>query len=295
MSYSGIRAIQLEQERKERIRREQNRARAESLAAACDQTIAAIKDPAIQQLVARDLKKIRSELQAARTRIAGDPDRAVKDVSAIQKRLHRSIATAKTKAGQWRKEQAATQAQLQETESRLAAEREATSEAGRPILAAADDAIRKAQGLRGAGRETEALAACSHAESLIEKARKASLDERIRREVVRGLLTTLTEMGFTIDGPQLTNKDADGGIVTLTGKLPSGKLARFEVSLDGKMQFDLDGYEGRSCAKEIERVESQLQERFGIRFGPAQVTWKNPDRISKGSRDLPTGGRAMTR
>ena len=72
--------------------------------------------------------------------------------------------------------------------------------------------------------------------------------------------------------------------------MPSGKLARFDVQLDGRMDFDLDGYEGRACADEIERIEQTMHDQFGVRLGPQQVTWKNPNRIAKGARDLPSGG-----
>ena len=66
---------------------------------------------------------------------------------------------------------------------------------------------------------------------------------------------------------------------------------RFEVQLDGKLRYDLDGYEGRSCAKEVERIEETLKDRFGVTMGPAQVTWKAPapKDIAKGARDLPAG------
>jgi hypothetical protein len=41
----------------------------------------------------------------------------------------------------------------------------------------------------------------------------------------------------------------------------------------------------------VEQIEQALKEHFGIKLGPPQVTWKNPDRISKGAHNLPTGTR----
>lgn len=111
----------------------------------------------------------------------------------------------------------------------------------------------------------------------------------MRREVVRGLLGTLTSMGFVIDGPQLRQEDKTAGVVTLSGRMPSGKMARFEVHLDGRMQFDFDGYEGRACAKDLEKIHTTLQEQFAVKLTGSQITWKNPDRIAKGARDLPSG------
>jgi len=295
MSMIGWEQIELERERREQIRREQDRTRANALAVSCETTITAVKDPAVQQSAAKDLKQVRGELQSARPLIDSAPERALADIRRIQQRLHEVIAEAEAAAGRWRKEQVAGQARLQALESRLEAERKATNLAGESVLAEAEDRLRKAQALHYSGREEPASDACNEANELIEQAKQAALDESIRREVVRGLLTTLTGMGFVVEGPQLVNQDEAGGIVTLVGTLPSGKLARFEVSVDGKMRFDLDGYEGRSCAKEMQRVEQRLKEQFGIRFGPQQITWKNPNRISKGARDLPSGGRAASR
>ena len=76
----------------------------------------------------------------------------------------------------------------------------------------------------------------------------------------------------------------------LRGRLPSGREARFEVHVDGKMRFDFEGYEGQSCAAELAQVEKVLQEQCGVLLGPTQVTWKNPDRLGKGARNLPVGG-----
>lgn len=128
------------------------------------------------------------------------------------------------------------------------------------------------------------------AEVFVQERGEASLDETVRRGVVRGLLSTLKTMGFVVEGPQFRDGSTEGGVVTLVGKMPSGKCARFEVRLDGRMNFDLDGYEGRACAAEIERIGQTLHGRFGVKLGPPQMTWKNPDRIAKGARDLPSGG-----
>jgi len=116
------------------------------------------------------------------------------------------------------------------------------------------------------------------------------MDERVRREVVKGLLKTLKGMGFVTVGPQLQE-----GLVVLEGRLASGRRARFEVKLDGELAFDLDGYEGRACAADMEKVEIAMKDQYGVLLGPPQIVWKNPDRLTKGARDLPTGGATKRR
>lgn len=62
--------------------------------------------------------------------------------------------------------------------------------------------------------------------------------------------------------------------------MPSGKMAKFEVYLDGRMYFDFDGYEGRACAKDLEKIDKTLQEQFSVKLTGSQITWKNPDKIA---------------
>jgi hypothetical protein len=60
------------------------------------------------------------------------------------------------------------------------------------------------------------------------------------------------------------------------------------------MEFDMDGYPGRECADHLDQVLFKLEESYGVETGPIQHNWKNPDRISKGSKSFPTGGASRT-
>ena len=296
MSLNGWRETQLAKERLKALRLERKKQNARSLLDTCESRIRAVRDPAIARQAARDLKKVQGELKDAAGRIEQTPDRALKDIRATQKRLAQVIAGAEATVNQWNKQQAQSRARIAELTARTEAEQSAARNGATQEYSKVEQAMERANALHLEGRFKEALAACKEAEASLEQAGEAAFDETVRREVVRGLLTTLTDMGFVVDGPTLQKDPADGGVVTLKGRLPSGRLARFEVHLDGRMNFDMDGYEERSCGKELERIEQTLQERFGVQLGPAQVTWKNPDRISKGSRNLPGGGcRANTR
>ena len=149
------------------------------------------------------------------------------------------------------------------------------------IIEKAAEGISRAGQLYSAGKFKEASKICDDISSIIEQAGTKAFDETVRREVVGSLLTTLTDMGFVVDSPVLEGNEPQSSKVKLTGFLPSGRKASFMINLDGKMEFDFDGYQGRACAKEMERIESQLNERFSIKLGPAQVTWKNPDKLTK--------------
>lgn len=289
MSQNTWRQIELERQRREQLRLDQVRRQALALVATCENEIAAVNDPAVQQLSAQGLKSVRQELQQAAVQVNQAPDQALKAVRAAQKHLHRVITEARAAAHRWSLEQAASKAMIDEARAQAAAQEKASNEAGAKVLAQVNEKLVEAGSLHDQRQYLQAAAKCKEVESLIEKAERATLDETVRREVIRGLLATLREMGFVVEDPSLEQQEGGGSMVVLNGQLPSGRTARFEVSIDGRMRYDLDGYEGRTCAEQVERIEQTLRDHFGVQMGPAQVTWKNnPDRISKGARNLPT-------
>jgi hypothetical protein len=291
MSSLGFRQAELERQRREELRLEQTRGRARGLAASCQETIRAVTDPAVQQLAAKDLRQIQQTLTEISMQITSAPDAALKTALKTQKHLNKVVAQAESAAQKWSKQQAEARAQLEAIQQSLKAEKESANTAGQEALAQAEQMVAQARSLYQQGRYEQIGSLCRQAEQSIQKAGKESFDESVRKEVVKGLLGTLMSMGFVIEGPQL-NQDGDkAGVVTLSGRMPSGKMARFEVNLDGRMQFDFEGYEGRACAKDLEKINATLQEQFAVKLTGSQIIWKNPDKIAKGARDLPSGSR----
>jgi hypothetical protein len=289
MSSLGYR--QAERQRKEQLRLEQLRNRAHGLATSCQETIRTVSDPAVQQLVAQDLREIQQKLSRDSGQISSAPEKALKALQKTQKQLNSVLAKAERAARKWSKQQAQAKAELEAIQQSISAEKESANNAGQAAISEAEQTVAQATFLYQQGRYDQIAALCRKAEQSIEKAGEESFDESVRREVVRGLLSTLTSMGFVIDGPQLNQQGAKAGVVTLSGRMPSGKMARFEVNLDGRMQFDFDGYEGRACAKDLEKINTALQEQFAVTLTGSQITWKNPDKIAKGARNMPSGNR----
>lgn len=272
MSMSGQRQLELERERLEQLRLAQVREECLALADACEQTLRGVYDVAVQQFAARELQQVTAGLVNVRSEIAATPDGCLDRLARLQSQLHGAIVRGEARARAWSDEQAGLVA-------------EARASAQRATAVAADTGqTTRALELAEAGRLVEARDALAAAAATTTTARAAIVDERVRREVVRGLLRSLQEMGFVAVGPRL-----DGGVVILEGRLVSGRRAVFEVRLDGEMSFDLDGYEGRACADDLARVETVLRDRFGVKLGPAQIVWKNPDRLSQGALRGPSG------
>jgi hypothetical protein len=113
------------------------------------------------------------------------------------------------------------------------------------------------------------------------------VQEELRRHIVSSLINSMNELGFVVGKPKLIKESSK---VAVVGKLSSGRNIRFDVTESGEMEFDMEGFSDRKCADHLDDVLLKLEENFGIESGPVQHNWKNPDRISKGSKGFPTGG-----
>jgi len=278
MSMTGKQRLELERKRKEALRLEQVRQECRGLVKACEEMVRNVRDVAVQQFAATSLQQSSSRLKTLKGEIEKDPDHSWLVLKDICNSIQGAIVTAESEAKNWSAQQAEAIAKARTTQT-IASSSETTN---------SEEAIRLSREACKLAEEGEIESAGEKAESALSASTQASQsahDETVRKEVVKGLLATLKNMGFVVVGPKISK-----GIVTLEGRLASGKKARFEISLDGEMEFDLDGYEGRSCAKEMEKVEQVLRDQYGVKMGPSQVVWKNPDRIGSSAQDLPGYG-----
>lgn len=124
-----------------------------------------------------------------------------------------------------------------------------------------------------------------------EQDMKQSVDETLRREIISALMKTMRDLGFVVGKPTI---DKETGGVVIIGTLPSNRSIRFEVDLNGQMEFDMSGFMERKCADHLDEVLGVLEANFSITTGPVQHNWKNPDKISKGSKGFPSGGNTRT-
>ena len=287
MSIRGERALRLERERMEALRLEHLRSEGRALLSVCEGRIAGVHEAAAQQYAAAGLGQLVVALRETEGRLREAPEVALEQLRGIQQRLTTVLTEAQARARSWSEAQVRTQARLEVLSSSIDAVAAAPNLGHGQALEKARGLMRDARRDAGRGAEAEALQHLDEAERALDAARSAGLDEKVRKEVVRGLLTTLKDMGFVIVGPRLSED-----IVFLEGRLPSGRRARFEVKVDGQLSFDLDGYEGRTCAQEMEKVETAMRDHFGVTMGPPQVVWTNPDQLSQSALDLPGGNRS---
>jgi len=131
----------------------------------------------------------------------------------------------------------------------------------------------------------------TRADEIREADNTAVVQEEVRRHIVSSLITSMNELGFIVGKPKLIK---ESGRVAVIGKLSSGRMVRFDVAEQGEMEFDMEGFSDRKCADHLDDVLGKLEANFGVETGPVQHNWKNPDRISKGSKGFPTGGNTRT-
>ena len=131
----------------------------------------------------------------------------------------------------------------------------------------------------------------AEAVQLRERDHQAAVDEELRRHIISSVVKAMSELGFVVGKPKLLR---ESGNVAVVGTLSSGRTIRFDVRASGEMEFDMDGFKDRTCSDSLDEVLLLMEERFGVESGPVQHNWKNPDRISKGSKDFPTGGNTRT-
>ncbi|MBL6885671.1 MAG: hypothetical protein ISR21_08315 [Candidatus Poseidoniaceae archaeon] len=131
----------------------------------------------------------------------------------------------------------------------------------------------------------------SQAVQLRERDHLAAVDEELRRHIISSVVKAMSELGFVVGKPKLLR---ESGNVAVVGTLSSGRTIRFDVRASGEMEFDMDGFKDRSCSDSLDEVLLLLEKQFGVESGPVQHNWKNPDRISKGSKGFPTGGNTRT-
>ena len=250
-----------------------------------------IHDPSVQQLIGPEIRKLQPQIQSICQLIQKDPKKATAQSKALQKKFHKLLGRTQKQLEKESKAKAQAYAELEEIKQHFEAFAEGSTDAAngslqhvQTLIGAAEDQYRK-------GQFKALTESCRQAKTLLSQASEKEFDETVRKEVVHGLLTTLTQMGFVVQPPYLEGEEEAGQTVRLSGKLPSGKMAAFNVYLDGRMDFDFDGYEGKACAKELEKIDTMLNQQFSIQLGENQITWKNPDRIAKGAMQLPSGRR----
>jgi len=304
MSTLGYSKAELERQRKEQIRMEFERKRKEKLRKEIEGMLKAIKDIEYKLASSEDMAIVSKEMSKVKESLKDIEHLIESDVDSAYKIVRKSYTTVGSLASLADSRKVEKMMELDELKIDISIEVEfATGLLSKAIINSHKTEIKDILSvLNGLAYDLEKGFRDAVEDRLVkEKERLVSIEKQIeaskikeaeRRYIIGSLKSTMTELGFIVGKPKMVSKEDQ---VLITGKMPSGRMASFKVGNSGEMEFDLDGYEGRECAKELEHVMEKMSKQFEITCEPPQHKWKNPDRISKGSKDLPTGGQTMTR
>jgi hypothetical protein len=303
MSSQGMTQAQLEARRRE-LERQQEEARRKKVkqqVSALAQTIERIQQQLAESGTGAWVQEEISEImmivkQAKNTQASGEIDAMFEQLNIQQAKITTLGGTSNQRQDalqreQWMAESAVIGLKL-ELETRLEdlEYKDSMEEVG-VLLRKTDDLSNTVQKGQITGLQQQVAQMRQSALHIHENDMKQSVDETLRREIITALMKTMRDLGFAVGKPTI---DKDTGGVVIIGTLPSNRSIRFEIDLNGQMEFDMNGFLERKCADHLDEVLGVLEANFSIITGPIQHNWKNPDKISKGSKGFPSGGNTRT-
>ena len=298
MTQAQIEARRRELERKqEESRRRKVKQQTTALAQAIERTQRTLAESGTAAWVQEEITEIMAAVNKAKdTPASGDIDAVFNELNVQQAKLSSLSETSNQRQDasqreQWMAESAVIGLKL-ELEARLEdIERtEALDQVNTLIRRTKDLSITVQKG-QITGLQQQIAELRQSALEIHEEDMKRAVDETLRREILTALKKTMRDLGFAVGKPTI---DKETGGVVMIGQLSSNRSIRFEVNLDGQMEFDMNGFLERKCADHLDEVLGILEANFNIATGPVQHNWKNPDKISKGSKGFPSGGNTRT-
>ena len=298
MTQAQIEARRRELERKqEESRRRKVKQQTTALAQAIERTQRTLAESGTAAWVQEEITEIMAVVNKAKdTPASGDIDAVFNELNVQQAKLSNLSETSSQRQDasqreQWMAESAVIGLKL-ELEARLEdIERTEALDQVNTLIRRTKDLSTTVQKGQITGLQEQIAELRQSALQIHEQDMKQAVDETLRREILTALKKTMQDLGFAVG--KLTIDKETGGVVMI-GRLPSNRSIRFEVNLDGQMEFDMNGFLERKCADHLDEVLGILEANFNIATGPVQHNWKNPDKISKGSKGFPSGGNTRT-
>ncbi|MDR1484876.1 MAG: hypothetical protein LBT09_08655 [Planctomycetaceae bacterium] len=235
-----------------------------------------------QQILQLDNRLANNEIESARD-LSLEIGRSIHGLATLALRAKKQVKQVEVTEQQRKKELAESQvAFIEQMKQNIAADKDDNPQAVQSAI----------QSLEALKLQAHSLSAEELQEKLIAENDRVDgeiADETVRREIVKSIYKTLKQVGFMVTSPVVTGEN-----VLIKAQKPAGQQAEFAVKLDGHFTFKFDNYEGQKCKTDIDEVTKQLEEIYGITLSNKKVLWENPDRIKKGSKGLPQGGKEKT-
>lgn len=193
----------------------------------------------------------------------------------VEDKLHSIIADAKVDAENWKvqknkeQEKQVILEQIEEQKEFVKTEKFEDTSKTKSLLEKLEEIKRRAVTDNVNIKEVQ-----KQIQSVTQETDEILVDEEVRREMVKAIYKWFSAHDFTLSKPKLID-----GAVVLSAQKPSGNRAQFKLTLDNKMFYRLDGYEGQSCLKDISSAKADWESVYGINLSDEVIKWQNPDRI----------------
>lgn len=264
-------------ERAERLRSEQEKARAasrgRSLLDAYYEMVGEIEDVVVANLAAPALDDIRAQIER-------DGDTRFTE-SGLRKAVSDAVAEARSRAGAFkaaeeeRRQRACLTSRIEDIDLLVRKANIGDADAA-ASFAARIDRIKLAMEVEHPDNADleEAIS------SLGSDLEAQEVSEAARREAVKAIYRQLKSQKFTVERPKRFVSDGSD-YVRIVARRPSGKQAICEIGSDGLIRYRFDKYEAMTCLKDIERFNVDLESIYSLSLSDERVLWSNPDRLTK--------------
>lgn len=264
-------------ERAERLRSEQEKARAasrgRSLLDAYYEMVGEIEDVVVANLAAPALDDIRAQIER-------DGDTRFTE-SGLRKAVSDAVAEARSRAGAFkaaeeeRRQRACLTSRIEDIDLLVRKANIGDADAA-ASFAARIDRIKLAMEVEHPDNADleEAIS------SLGSDLEAQEVSEAARREAVKAIYRQLKSQEFTVERPKRFVSDGSD-YVRIVARRPSGKQAICEIGSDGLIRYRFDKYEAMTCLKDIERFNVDLESIYSLSLSDERVLWSNPDRLTK--------------
>ncbi|MCR4954022.1 MAG: hypothetical protein K6A43_08100 [Treponema sp.] len=268
-----VRSAKEEFARQERIRYEEiQRQKAEAKSKLEDffyEQLSQIKSPAVANFAVQELENIKSKIQ----------NENISSEEELKQQIKTVCDLADKKAKKWKEEKLAAE-KIAILSAQIDSAIKSTENEKFEIADNKNKILNEMQALRDSlTSESSESEVAEKLDTIRSSVDNSLIDEEVRRETAKAIVRELKNQGFDVSW-DLVGLDKDS-YVLIKAKKHSGKQATCKISLEGKLNYRFDKYEGMTCLKDIEKFNVDLKKIYSVKFSDERVIWENPDRLSR--------------
>ncbi len=288
MSGNGALRARLEAERKERIRLETVRVECIELVNTLQKQIDNVST-GIKQNAKTEIDTFARKLNTMKNNIQDLPDSTLVSIKGVMNELASIIVIGEANMKNWEQGRQDWEKELLLTRMEIESLKDSRFKIAKAKYKELAPLLEQ---ISEQGFETGDISNLKNIQKVVKETRERIEGEAQTRELVKSITQILVNKGFVPSKPKYS-KEKDNTIEML-GTLDSGRSVKFWINPDGNIDFNFDGFVGTSCKDSIDEMAVMLSD-SGVESEVSQFNWHNPDKLEKGSKDIPRGGQTRSR